>query len=194
MFRKFINFVFGTKYDGVVDLTPVSVKQPNTNQVKSLKKPYAISKEGIEFLKNWEKCKLKAYLDGGGVWTIGWGTTGNVKKGMVITAEQAEKLLMDYLLEQDKVLNKILNVDLISQKQYDVISSFVYNIGISQFSTSSLLKLLREKNWEKAANQMIRRDSKGLYHGWIYDNGKKVEGLINRRKAEKELFLQGSQN
>jgi len=188
MLRKLYNLIFNTNHSGVINLTPD--KQVKTS---TLKKPYSVSKNGIDFIKQWEGCKLTAYKDGGGVWTIGYGIIANVKPGMTITQDQAEKLLKDYLVKQDVELNKLLSgTELISQEQYDAISSFAYNIGITQLKTSSFLKFLIDKDWAKAANQLVRRDSKGIYHGWIYDNGKKISGLINRRKAAKELFLRGS--
>lgn len=191
MFRKLFNLIFGTNFGGVVDLTPE--EKTLTPKPTPIKKPYTISQVGIDLIKKWEGCKLKAYKDTGGVWTIGYGTIADVKEGMTITLDQAEKVLKSYLLKQDATLNKLLEgVDLLSQEQFDAISSLVYNIGITQFSTSTLLANLKQTDWPKAANQLIRRDSKGVYHGWIYDNGKKIEGLINRRKAEKELFLRGS--
>ena len=50
---------------------------------------------GIELVKKWEGCKLHAYLDGGGVPTIGYGHTDGVKLGDVCTQEQAEKWLKE---------------------------------------------------------------------------------------------------
>lgn len=191
MFRKLFNLIFGTKYDGVVDLTPVEEKA--ISRASSISKPYTISKRGLDFIKQWEKLELEAYPDSGGVWTIGWGYTPGVKKGMKITEAVAEKLLMDYINTQTKELNVLLaDVELLSQEQFDVISSLVYNIGTTRFAKSTFLKFLKETSWDKAANQLVRRDSKGIYHGWIYDNGKKIKGLINRRTAEKEIFLRGS--
>ena len=193
MFKKLINLIFGTKFEGVVDLSPAEEPIQDQPKPKGVIKPYSISEQGIALIKQWEGCKLTAYKDGGGVWTIGYGIIANVKPGLVITQEKAELLLKEYLKKQDEELNNILkDVDLLSQEQYDAISSFVYNIGISRFAKSSFLKFIKEYDWAKAANQLVRRDSKGIYHGWIYDNGKKISGLINRRKAEKELFLRGS--
>lgn len=188
MLRKLFNLIFRTEYDGVIDLTPIETEKKDV--LTTIAKPYAISQKGIDLIKLWEKLELEAYQDTGAVWTIGYGITAGVKEGMKITKEQAEKLLIDYITTQTIELNKILEeVNLLSQNQFDAISSFAYNIGVPQFSKSTFLKFLKESNWEKAANQLVRRDSKGIYHGWIYDNGKKIQGLIIRRKAEKELFL-----
>lgn len=49
----------------------------------------------VEQLKIDEGCRLAAYQDTVGVWTIGWGHTGGVKKGDRITQKEAD----DFLLE-----------------------------------------------------------------------------------------------
>lgn len=239
MFRKILNFLFGTKSTGIVN--PIEVKflqtgpngipeertlklHPNSdieeqkltweknipgfiqwitketpieykNEVPTpyLKKPYSISKNGIDLIQKWESLELTSYLDTGGVWTIGWGHTAGVKQGMTITKEKADQLFYSYIEQQTKELNEILkNVNLLNQNQFDAISSFVYNIGSSRFSNSTFLQLLKNGKFDKAANQLVRRDSNGVYHGWIYDNGRKIKGLINRRKEEKALFLRSN--
>lgn len=199
MFRKLWNLLFGTKYSGVVDFTPVKTTDPTGENesipLTELQKPYFISKKGIDYIKGFEALKLYAYPDTNGVWTIGYGTTAGVKKGMVITKEQAEKFLLDYLDAQDKQLNELLkDAKLLTQNQYDVICSFAYNIGITQFMTSTFLKKVLASDWLEAAKQLVWMDSLGNYHGWIYDAGKKIKGLINRRKTEQALFLQGIPN
>lgn len=193
MFRKLFNLIFGTKFDGVVDLTPKSTGENElVVPLTELQKPYFISQKGIDYIKGFEKLELEAYQDTGGVWTIGYGTIAGVKKGMKITKEKAEELLMDYLDKQDKALNEVLkDAHLVTQNQYDVICSFVYNIGITEFKKSTFLKKILAEDWSEAARQLVWMDSLGNYHGWIYDNGKKIKGLINRRKTEQALFLYG---
>ena len=43
------------------------------------------SEEGIALLKHFEGCELNAYQDSVGVWTIGYGHTKGVERGMKIT-------------------------------------------------------------------------------------------------------------
>lgn len=188
MFRAIFNFLFGTKYDGIINL------QEDAIEIKQkFIRPFTTSEFGLELIRKHEGLRLTAYKDTGGVWTIGYGYTLGVTPGMMITYEKAEELLKVYLKQQDESLSKLLsNIELNSQKQYDVISSFVYNVGIKQFSTSTFLKKIAEKNWLAAADQLIRIDPTGKYRGWIYDNGKAIKGLINRRLDEKKLFLEGS--
>lgn len=127
-----------------------------------------------------EGLRLEAYLDTGGVWTIGYGHTGpEVVKGLKITLEQAEALLSKDLGTAERVVNKLVSVPL-SQSQFDALVSFVYNIGEGQFKSSTMLKLLNLQDYQGAADQFPR---------WNKDNGKVVQGLINRRQKERALFL-----
>ena len=50
-----------------------------------------VSQKGIDLIKKYEGLRLEAYLCPAGVWTIGYGHTAGVGKGMKITAEQAEE-------------------------------------------------------------------------------------------------------
>lgn len=71
-----------------------------------------ISDRGIDFIKGFEELRLKAYDDGVGVWTIGWGHTKGVKKGDVITIEQAEQFFRDDLAEFESFVNKHVSLSL----------------------------------------------------------------------------------
>lgn len=126
---------------------------------------------------------LEAYLDSGGVWTIGWGTTRidkntPVKGGDVCTVEQAEEWLIRDCANAEKSIKNSVKVPL-SENQYAALLSFVYNVGNGGFERSTLLRLLNEKHYASAADQLTN---------WIYDNGRKVQGLINRRNAEKDVW------
>ena len=130
-------------------------------------------------IKKWEGCKLKAYKDGGGVWTIGWGHTKGVKENDTCTQEQADNWLQE---ESNEVAFGILSVTQVplSENQLTALVSFVYNVGLTAYINSTLLKMLNQSNYQGAADQLLR---------WCKDNGKEVKGLLNRRKDERELFL-----
>lgn len=143
-----------------------------------------ISEFGYQIIREFEGFKEKAYKDTGGVWTIGFGTikypNGKpVKSGDTCTREQAEAWLKNDCLWVDACLDKYVKVT-VSQKQFDALASFVYNIGESQFRTSTLLAKLNAGDFAAAAANFDR---------WVYDNGKKINGLVNRRAREKALFL-----
>lgn len=143
-----------------------------------------ISANGFALIKESEGFKPNAYLDTGGVWTIGYGTikypNGNrVKKGDTCTQSEALEWLKNDCQWVDACLDKYVKVN-VSQNQFDALASFVYNIGETAFVKSTMLKALNAANYAGAAAQFDR---------WIYDNGKKIEGLYNRRMREKQLFL-----
>lgn len=142
-----------------------------------------IDQAGLKFLHDREACRLVSYLDTGGVWTIGWGSTvmfGNpVRKGMTCTQEEADEQCLKDLADKELCVNRFVGVPL-TQNQYNALVSLCYNIGVKAFSKSTLVKKLNQADYAGAAEQFMR---------WVYDNGKVVEGLKNRRKKEKELFL-----
>lgn len=143
-----------------------------------------MSQKGIEHLKLSEGLRLKAYQDTGKVWTIGYGHTSaagglKVYQGLTITNAQAEQLLKDDLARMTyPVIKRLVKVDL-TQGQFDALCSFIYNLGEGQVSTSTLLKLLNTKDYKGASGQFGR---------WVYDNGKKFDGLVTRRENERKLF------
>jgi lysozyme len=140
-----------------------------------------LSEEGIAFIENNEGCKLKAYQDGGGVWTIGYGHTGGVKPNSRITQEEADSLFrLDIGYAVKCVNDHTLSC---TQNQFDALVDFVFNVGPSQFLTSHLLSYHNRGEYEKAAAEFPK---------WKYDNGKVVDGLINRRKRERELYARES--
>jgi lysozyme len=133
------------------------------------------------FLQRWEGLELLAYNDGGGVFTIGYGHTKGVKPGDKITLEQAQAFLDEDLAEAETAVNKSVKVPL-NQNQYDALVSLAYNIGAGAFLGSTALARLNARNYTGAAEALTwwNKDGKPL---------KVVQGLVNRRAGEKELFL-----
>jgi len=139
------------------------------------------SQQGIDFIKGFEELRLEAYLDGGGVPTIGWGHTRGVKMGQTITLEQAEQFLRDDLHEAELCVEKQVPYGL-APHQFDMLVSLTFNIGVTAFAKSTLLRKLISKDIQGAADQ---------FEKWCFDNGKKIKGLLRRRLAEKKIFLEG---
>lgn len=152
---------------------------------------YTLSKHGLSAIKTSEGCKLSAYQDGAGIWTIGYGTTGKVNgqpisRGMTIDEECAERLLKASLLTFEKNVNQLVKFIGLTQNQYDALVSLVYNIGTTNFSQSTLLRELNKGNVLQAAEQFLV---------WCKLTDAKTRqkvtstGLLNRRRLERELFL-----
>jgi lysozyme len=141
------------------------------------------SKSGKDLIKSHEGFKLNAYLCPAGVPTIGFGTTrikGNpVQMGMMITTDEANILLEEDLKLFEDAVNHLVKVFL-NQNQFDALVSFVYNVGVGNFRSSTLLRLLNEGKYIQAAEQFLR---------WNKAKGKVLPGLIRRRTEEMMLFL-----
>lgn len=139
---------------------------------------YRISDKGIELIRSFEGLELKAYLCPAGILTIGIGHTKGVKKGDTITEEQALQYFKDDVEPIENYLNKLNICE--TQGQFDALVSFIFNLGKGSFSRSTLLKKIKNKaSDEEICTQFMR---------WVYAGGKKLNGLIRRRKAECELW------
>lgn len=143
-----------------------------------------VSPSGIDLICNFEGLRLKAYDDGVGVWTIGFGTTKypngiRVKKGDTCTLDQAKAYMQNDLKSFEQTVNNTVKVPL-NQNQFDALVSLAYNIGSTAFKNSTLVRQLNEGNYKAAANQ---------FNVWVNAGGKRMQGLVNRRAAERTLFL-----
>lgn len=144
-----------------------------------------VSENGLALIKRFEGCKLDAYLCPAGVPTIGYGATSGVKLGDSITQEEADKRLTLELQEYEKYVMDALNtppgaVEDPTQPQFDAMVSLCYNIGPGHFRSSSVVRRFLMGDIEGAANAFCM---------WVKGGGKTLPGLVNRRQAEKELFL-----
>lgn len=142
------------------------------------------SDKGISLIKQFEGCKLTAYQDSVGVWTIGYGWTKPVdgkpiRAGMTIKQETAERLLKTGLVSYESDVSRLVKVGL-TQGQFDALVSFTYNLGARSLSTSTLLRKLNAEDYAGAADEFLR---------WNKAGGKVLNGLTRRREAERALFL-----
>lgn len=141
-----------------------------------------ISYNGIGLLKEREGFSPKAYKDGGGVWTIGYGTTKidgkPVQEGMTCTVEQATVWLYADLAWAQTAVNQLVRAKL-NQNQFDALCVFVYNIGQTAFANSTMLRKLNVNDFIGAGAEFPR---------WDMDNGRHVRGLAIRRELERNMF------
>lgn len=141
------------------------------------------SEKGLQFIRREEGERLTAYADIIGVWTIGVGHTGTVDgkpiaKGVVISADKSRELLSADLLKFESAITRLVKVPL-KQYEFDALVSLVFNIGETNFSRSTLLKMLNANDFKGAAEQFL---------AWKNAGGRPVQGLLNRRKREKDMF------
>ncbi len=130
-------------------------------------------------VKEFEGLRLEAYLCPAGIPTIGYGHTGGVRLGERITKEQADQLLTKDLTKIALALKAAVKVP-VTEGQYRALMSFAYNVGAKAARDSTMLKYLNQGSVDAAGREFGR---------WIYANGRRLEGLVNRRKRETEVFL-----
>ena len=139
-----------------------------------------ISRAGLTLIKGFEKLRLTAYLDAVGVWTIGYGHTLSAMPGMQISELRALDLLQQDVENAEFAVQSFVHAPL-TQYQFDALVSFVFNIGVGAFRSSTILRLINER----AADMRIAAEFKR----WVYGNGKKLGGLEVRRAAERRMYL-----
>lgn len=133
-------------------------------------------------IREFEGLSLNAYPDpasGGDPFTIGYGATGpGIRPGVKWSLEQAEaRLAADIQRFMDGVsaLLKIRPTD----SQLAAMTSLAFNVGLSAFAKSTLLRKFNAGDVKGCAKEFDR---------WVYASGKKMKGLERRRKAERALF------
>lgn len=144
-----------------------------------------ISDRGLSLIKQFEGLSLKAYLCPAGIWTIGYGATfyqngQRVKQGDVINQETANLLLKFHVSTFEKSVDSLTN-DNITQTQFDALVSFCYNVGISNFRSSTLLKKINKNTLDESIKSEFKK--------WVFADGKKIKGLEYRRDAEANLYF-----
>ena len=136
------------------------------------------SQRGINLIKQFEGVSLTAYKCPAGVYTIGYGHTRGVKRGMKITEEEAGAFLTADLLNSEKAVERYDSVYHWNQNEFDALVSFTFNCG-----AANLRSLLR--NGRRNRSQIA--ETLPLYRKV---DGKVIKGLERRRSAEKALFLE----
>jgi lysozyme len=148
-----------------------------------IKRAVAVSAIGIASIAGYEGLSKTWYKDPVGIETVCYGHTGGIKFGIKHEYTDAECL---ELLEDDVKIASgfVLSYSKVplSQAELDAYSSFVYNVGGGAFSKSTLLRKLNSGDRIGACKELLR---------WVFADGKKLKGLVLRRKSESRLCLSG---
>lgn len=145
-----------------------------------------LSEYALQRLKEEELLRLESYKCAGGKWTIGYGHTKGVKKGQRIDKETANKLLQEDVEYVEQFLAKEPYAEDVSQGQWDALVSFIFNLGIGNFKSSTLRKKIMRDIDEPTIPDEFRR--------WVYvtdpvtGEKKKAAGLVTRREWEAQMY------
>ncbi len=151
-------------------------KTPKVEQKQAGNGVMRLSPDGIKLLKYYEGCELTAYFDPVGIPTIGYGDTQDVWPGMRITEADAEVRLRNRLSRdfEPGVMAALTRKP--SQCEFDACVCLAYNVGVSAFTKSTLVRKFNAGDVQGAADQSNA-------------GGKPLKGLRRRRAAERALFL-----
>lgn len=138
-----------------------------------------ISANGINLIKKFEGCVLQVYLDAVGIKTLGYGHTGAdvnaLPVGARISQQQADMYLMSDIARFEVNVNRYNDHYKWTQNEFDALCSFAFNVGsIDQLTANGT------RTKQTIADKMLEYNRAG---------GKVLDGLTNRRKAERQLFL-----
>lgn len=140
------------------------------------------NRAGVALIKESESLRLDAYRCPAGVWTIGYGHTGDVKPGHRISEHQADAILgLDLDRFERGVTELTAGVEL-NENQFSALVSFAFNVGLDALRRSHLLRYIKDGGAGKRATA-------DEFLVWVYAKGKILPGLVERRRAERELFV-----
>lgn len=148
------------------------------------------SRSCVDFIKQWEGFRAKAYLDVAGIPTIGFGTIQypdgrKVKLGEIVTKGDAyECLEHEVKLKSSAVVEATKGLDL-SQNQFDALVSFAYNVGSGALRSSTLLKKVKANPNDPSIRAEFLKWNKARVKGKLVA----VDGLTNRRLSEANLYF-----
>lgn len=139
----------------------------------------AVVLSGAYLVAPFEGKENKAYLDPVDIYTICYGSTKDVEKGDYKTDDECLSLLATDLVEHDRKMLRYIKVST-TDYQHAAFLSFTYNVGVGAFSKSTMLKKLNKGDYTGACNELSK---------WVYAGGKKLNGLVKRREAERQVCL-----
>ena len=139
-----------------------------------------MSDYAFERLKEFEGLRLTSYMCAGGKWTIGYGHTKGVREGQRIDKRTAEKYLQQDIEYFEGFLAKEPYAEEITQGQWDALVSFIFNLGVGNYLSSTLRKKIMRDVDEPSIPDEFRR--------WVHSNGKVQPGLLKRREWEAQMY------
>lgn len=139
-----------------------------------------INAAGLALVKRNEGLRLEAYRCPAGILTIGYGSTGpHVREGMVITPGEAERFLMLDLRRFETGVDAMTDTVPTNDNQFSAMVCLSFNIGLSAFATSTVLKKHKKGDYPGAARAFAL---------WNKARGQVLKGLVKRREEEAALY------
>ena len=154
-----------------------------TRTKSRLKKGSALAAAAIALVGAWEGLRTVAYRDVVGIPTVCYGETRGVKMGDRYTKAECDAMLGDGLKDFEAGMRRCLKQpDKIPAKTYVAFLSFSYNVGIGAFCRSTLVRKANSGDLRGACRELPK---------WVNAGGRRIQGLVNRRKDELRICLDG---
>lgn len=115
----------------ILRIAPPNQRHPDVAEPRGGR---SLNPEGFKLLTSFEGCRLDAYDDGGGVWTIGYGHTAGVYPSMSITQAEADAYLIEDLERFESYVEAALSVE-VNDDQFSALVCFCFNILIGKLSS-----------------------------------------------------------
>lgn len=146
------------------------------------------SEEGLAFIARHEHFEANVYPDEADHPTIGFGHRLVPGESFpdAIDEEQARHLLRSDVSLAESTVQSSVTSDL-TQWQFDALVSFAYNVGGDAFRKSTLLRDINAGDFNAAAGEFMRWNQVRQRDG----TSRPSPGLTSRRRAERDLFLNG---
>jgi lysozyme len=123
----------------------------------------------------YEGFRSEPYLDSVGVPTDGFGNTEGVEMGTPVSVPRALMKLGQHVNKFEKAMKRCIGDVPLYQHEWDAYVSLTYNIGSGAFCRSTLVKKLKQRDYEGACKQILR---------WNRAGGRILPGLVKRRQKE----------
>ena len=140
---------------------------------------------GLSIIKHYEGWSAEPYICPAGYWTIGYGSIWRLDGKRVagdcdpISQDEGEFLLRREVGHVEQAIRALVRVPL-NENQFSALCSWTYNLGSGRLKSSSLRMHLNRGQYDKAAAEFPK---------WTLAGGKRLQGLVRRRAAEKALFI-----
>lgn len=147
-----------------------------------LKKGAAITAVAVSLIGGFEGLRLNSYQDSVKVWTVCYGETKGIKRGMKFTKPECDAMFANRLVEFETGMRKCLKApDSIPDKPYVTFLSLSYNIGLGAFCGSTLVKKVNAGDIRGGCNELPKWSRAGSLS----------KLLLPRRNTERKLCLEG---
>lgn len=139
-----------------------------------------VTQDGLDLVKHHEGFSPKVYICPAGYPTIGYGhlilSYEDFSKG--ITKSQAEDLLRHDIRIAERAVLRFITVPL-TDGQFNALVSFTFNLGGGALQRSTLRRVVNRGDHDGVPQQFMR---------WVWADGRKLKGLIRRRRDEAALY------